>query len=73
MVEYTQEERYSKPKNIKDLLTIALTREKAAVGFYGDMLKHSFAQIEIVKDLIEELKKAEEGHVRRLERKLDEL
>lgn len=71
MVEYSQEERYSKPKDVKDLLVIALRREKAAVGFYEEMLQYSFA--EKAGGVIEELKRLEEAHVRLLENQLKQI
>ena len=71
MVRYKQEESYSKPRNIKDILEIALSREKAAVGFYEDMLTHSFAYA--VSDLLVELRNVERHHVEIIEKKLAEL
>lgn len=71
MVRYKQEESYSKPGNIKEILEIALAREKAAVGFYEDMLTHSFAST--ISDLLVELRNAERHHVEIIEKKLAEL
>ncbi|MDP2940443.1 MAG: ferritin family protein [Candidatus Omnitrophota bacterium] len=71
MIWYSKKEKYSQPKDIKELLTIALEREKSAVGFYEDMLTHSFASM--VSDLLVELRDAERHHAQIIEKKLAEL
>jgi rubrerythrin len=71
MVEYFREEKYTRPKDLKELLQIARQREVASAGFYEDMSKFPFANF--VFELIEELKKAELGHIKMIENKLAEV
>ena len=67
MVKYRRDERYTRPKDLKELLTIALHKERASHGFYEDMLKHSFAQEVSIKEKINKLRDAELGHIRIIE------
>ena len=71
MVRYTREEKYSKPKDLKELLKLALKRENASIGFYGDMIQHNFS--DEIKQFISELRNEELGHKAKLESKLREL
>ena len=71
MAKYSREEQYTRPKDIKGLLTIVLEKEKASFGFYEDMLKHPFAQT--IRELINELKMAEAMHIKIIEKKLAEI
>ena len=57
MVKYEKTEKYTKPKDLRELLLLALQREKAAINFYDEMLKHAFSQD--IKEFMIELKKAE--------------
>ena len=72
MVKYEREEKYTKPKSVKELLVLAREKEKASRGFYEDMAKHFFQNIGI-RDLLNELKQAEEKHIQIIEKKLKEL
>ncbi len=71
MLKYSREEKYSKPESAKEILILAREREKSSLHFYEDMLKHSFS--EDIKNLIEELKNEELGHIIKIEKKLGEL
>ena len=70
MVKYKKFEKYTKPRNDKEFLELAMYRELAAVGFYDDMSRHEFSAD--VKKLICELRDEEKAHRTRLERKLSE-
>lgn len=71
MLRYSREEKYSKPQTIKEMLKLALVREKASIKFYNDMLKHNIsAQI---KEFITKLRDEELGHIRNIEHKMKEL
>lgn len=71
MIKYSREEKYSKPKDIKELLVIAREREKASVDFYREMSRHSLPAT--LFTLINKLKDAEIAHVQWIERKMEEL
>jgi rubrerythrin len=71
MFKYSREEKYTKPKNAKELLTLARAKEKGSFGFYSDMSGYNFS--EDIKKLIEELKNEELDHIRRIEAKLEQL
>lgn len=71
MVQYMREEKYSKPKDLKEVLLLALKRENASVGFYNEMLSHNFPAE--IKTLIEGLKNDELGHIAMIENKLKTL
>jgi len=73
MVEYSREEKYSRPNNVKELLKIALHKERGAFGFYEDMLKHSFAQVPSIADMLNKLREAEATHIKIIEKKLAEI
>jgi len=71
MLEYTRKERYVKPKNLKELLLLALKREEASVDFYNDMSRHSFS--EEIADFISGLRDEELGHKTKIQNKLKEI
>jgi len=71
MIKYEKKERYKKPTNLKELLTLALIREKSSFGFYEDMAKHSFTLD--TKVFLDKLKNEELGHILKIENKLKEL
>lgn len=71
MLKYKRVDKYTKPKNIKELLILAREKEKSSFGFYEDMQKNSFAIG--LKELIEELKNQELGHLRRIEKELEKI
>jgi rubrerythrin len=55
----------------EQLLEIALSRERSAVAFYEEMLRHASGAM--MRDLIAQMRDDETRHVRALERKLNEL
>ena len=71
MVRYSREEKYSKPKDIKEMLRLALKRENASIGLYEDMAKHNFS--EEMKEFIYKLRDEELGHKAKIQGKLNEL
>jgi rubrerythrin len=71
MVKYKKYEKYTKPRDEKEFLQLAIYRESAAVAFYEDMLKHNFSNE--IKGLITELISEECTHRTRLEKKIREL
>ncbi|MEW6009552.1 MAG: hypothetical protein AB1629_07965 [Candidatus Omnitrophota bacterium] len=71
MLKYKRVDKYTKPKNIKELLILAREKEKSSFGFYEDMLKHSFALS--IRELIEDLKNQELGHMRKIEDALERI
>ncbi len=72
MLRYSREDKYTKPKDVREMLVLAREKEKSSFGFYEDMSKHFF-QDEDIKKLLDELKNAEAGHIQRIEKKLEEL
>jgi len=71
MVRYTREEKYSKPKDIKEMLLLAIKRENASIGLYEDMARHNFS--DEMKTFIYELRDEELGHKAKIQNKLNEL
>ena len=72
MVQYEREDKYTKPRDVKELLTLAREKEKASFGFYQSMSKHFFQNLGI-RDLLNELRQAEVKHIQIIEKKLEEL
>ncbi len=54
-----------------ELLEMALSKERAAVALYEEMLRHAGGAL--VKDLLTEMRDDELRHVRALEKKLNDL
>lgn len=71
-MKYKRVEEYSKPKNIKELLTLAREKERASLNFYADMLK-IFSDQESIAQLLEQLKDEEAGHIGKIEARLGQL
>jgi rubrerythrin len=71
MVRYSREEKYSKPKDIQEMLRLAIKRENASIGLYEDMAKHNFS--EEMKEFISRLRDEELGHRIKIQSKLNEL
>ena len=71
MFKYSREEKYTKPKNMHDMLKLALKREKASAGFYNEMLKHVLS--DSVRNFIIKLRDEEIGHARSIEKKISEI
>lgn len=72
MIKYERKEKYTKPRNVKELLILAKAKEKASFGFYNEMSRHFFINDDI-KKLLSELRDAEAAHIQRIENKLEEL
>ena len=70
MVKYEKTEKYTKPKDLREFLLLALQREKASIRFYAEMAKHSFSPD--IKELIIGLKNEEISHKDKIESKLNE-
>ena len=68
MVRYHREEKYSKPKDLREMLLLAIDREDASIGFYEHMAGRRFS--EEIKGLITELKNEELSHKAKLENQL---
>lgn len=71
MAPYEREGKFKQPADLKELLSLALNREKTSIGLYDDMLRHSFS--DEMKEFITVLKKEEMAHKARIESKLKEL
>ena len=71
MVRYSREEKYSKPKDITELLKLAAKREDASIALYEDMAQHNFS--DEIKAFIYHLRDEELGHRAKIENKLNEL
>ena len=70
MVRYNREEKYSKPKDIKEMLKLALHRENSSISFYEDMARHNFS--DEMKEFISGLKNEELEHRAKIASKLEE-
>ena len=71
MVRYSREEKYSKPKDIKEMLKLAFNREDASISFYEDMSRHNFS--DEIKEFISGLRNEELEHRAKIASKLKEL
>ncbi|MBU0548868.1 MAG: hypothetical protein KJ838_00885, partial [Candidatus Omnitrophica bacterium] len=63
-------EKYSKPREAKEILALALKRESASVKFYEDMMRHDFS--DSIKEFISALRNEELVHKLKIENKLKE-
>ena len=55
----------------EEILNTALAKEKAAFGYYDQMLK--VTNIEVIQDLLQELKNEEYKHIKMIEAKIRRL
>jgi rubrerythrin len=60
-----------KTSTLKDLLEIALAKERAAVELYEEMLRHASGAM--MRDLIAGMRDDEIRHVRAIEKKMNDL
>ena len=68
-MKYERKDTFTKPETARDVLKIALEKEKSSYEFYSDILKKS--PDAILAKLLEELKSAEAIHIQKVKAMLE--
>ncbi len=68
-MKYVRKDKYTKPYTPVDILKLALKKESSSLEFYQTMLRNT--KNTALVPVLQKLKKAEEGHVKIIQRMLD--
>ena len=67
-MKYIRKDKFTWPNTPTDILKLALEKEKSSFEFYEELIKKS--KNSILTKLLTELKKAELGHIKKIQQKL---
>ncbi|MCK9614047.1 MAG: hypothetical protein M0R48_00930 [Candidatus Omnitrophica bacterium] len=67
-MKYERKDKYTKPGTPAEILELALQKEESSYRFYDEMLK--ITESPALKQLLEELRDAELGHIEKIKNKM---
>lgn len=70
-MKYIREDKFTRPVTPLDVLKLALEKEKSSYEFYEKVIR--MTKIPGLKKLLNELKNAESGHIKKIQHKMESL